>query len=143
MSAHIMLPHLDSRFPGTLSKTVLQDYLRYELMYPGVIVSDDMEMHAITKNFGAEDAPVLALQAGCDLLCYRTEEAAKIAIEGIKKAIADKRLSEEELMRSVNRVRKVREKLKLAKNKMKMPDRLATIGHPDHAYFIQQKFAQE
>lgn len=99
-----MLPHLDADFPGTLSKVFLKTYLREELQYQGVVVSDDMEMQAITDHFGAIEAPVLALEAGCDLLCYRTEEQAIIAMDAIEKAIKDKRLSITQLQHSVDHV---------------------------------------
>ena len=138
MSAHIMLPHLDPEFPGTLSKIFLKKYLREELFFQGVVVSDDMQMQAITANYGATEAPLLALEAGCDLLCYRTEEQAIIALEAIEKAIADKRLSLSQLEASVSRVKKVRSQLKLAKNVMNMDERLKWIGNPEHQAIIQQ-----
>lgn len=138
MSAHLMLPHIDPEYPGTLSKIFLKKYLREELLYQGVVVSDDMEMQAITDHFGATEAPILALEAGCDLLCYRTEEQAIIAMEAIAKAIKDKRLSIPQLQQSVERVRKVRRQLKLAKNEMKIEDRLSLIGSAEHQAFVQQ-----
>jgi beta-N-acetylhexosaminidase len=136
MSAHIMLPHIDAKFPGTLSKTFLKKYLREELMFQGIVISDDMEMHAITQNYGAEEAPVLALQAGCDQLCYRSEEQAKIGIEAIKKAIADKRLDPAALKISIDRVRKIRGKIKLAKDLSSIRERLQTIANPAHLEFV-------
>ena len=138
MSAHIMLPHLDPEFPGTLSKIFLKKYLREELQYHGVVISDDMEMQAITNHYGATEAPILALEAGCDLLCYRTEEQAVIAMDAIQKAITDKRLSVSQLEVSVERVRKIRSQLKLAKNEMKTSERLSLIGNPHHLEFAQQ-----
>jgi beta-N-acetylhexosaminidase len=87
MSAHIILSEIDPQVPGTLSATFLKDYLRGELNFSGVIISDDMEMHAITNHYGPSEAPILALNAGCDLLCYRTEEASRYAIASIEKAI--------------------------------------------------------
>ncbi len=137
MSAHIMLPHLDPDRPGTLSSTFMKKYLREELMFQGVVVSDDMEMHAITKNYGAEEAPILALEAGCDLLCYRSEVHAKIAIEAIKKALVDKRLNPLALETSIDRIRKVRKNLKLAKNEISIQTRYQIIGHPDHLEFLE------
>jgi len=132
MSAHIMLPQIDPDRPGTLSPTFLKKYLRQELMFQGVVVSDDMEMHAITKNFGATEAPILALQAGCDLLCYRTEEQTRIAIEAIQKAITDGALDPTALKHSIDRIRKVRAQLKLAKEMYSTTERAAEIGSARH-----------
>ena len=138
MSAHIMLPHLDSEYPGTLSKIFLKKYLREELLYQGVVVSDDMQMQAITDHYGSTEAPILALEAGCDLLCYRTEDQAIIALNAIEKAIQDKRLSIESLKASVERVKKIKSTIKLAKDEMAISERLSLIGHPDHLEFVQQ-----
>ncbi len=138
MSAHILLPQIDPEFPGTLSKMFLKKYLREELLYQGVVVSDDMEMQAITDHYGAAEAPILALEAGCDLLCYRTEPQAIIALEAIEKAITDKRLSILQLKESVARVRKVKSQIKLAKNEMESRERLALIGNATHLAFVQQ-----
>lgn len=115
MSAHVMLPHLDPDFPGTLSQTFLKKYLREELLYQGTVISDDMQMQAITDHYGASEAPILALEAGCDLLCYQTEEVAIVAMDAIEKAIVDKRLSIDRLKASVERVRKIRQQMNLAK----------------------------
>ena len=138
MSAHVMLPHLDPDYPGTLSQTFLKKYLRDELFYQGVVISDDMQMQAITDHYGADEAPLLALEAGCDLLCYQTEEVAFIAMDAIEKAIIDKRLSVIQLKASVERVRKIRYQLKLAKDQMETSARLNIIGHPDHLEFVKQ-----
>jgi beta-N-acetylhexosaminidase len=137
MSAHILLPHIDPERPGTLSSTFLKDYVRQHLMYRGVIVSDDMEMGAITSNYGKEEAPILALQAGCDLLCYRTEPEALIALESIKKAISDGRLDANELRKSIDRTRAVRQSMRLASETLSPQDRLAIIGNPEHLQQIQ------
>jgi beta-N-acetylhexosaminidase len=138
MSAHIMLPQIDEKFPGTLSKIFLKKFLREELNYQGVVVSDDMEMQAITDHYGSTEAPILALEAGCDLLCYRTEEQAIIAMEAIQKAITDQRLNISQLEASVARVQKIRSQLKLAKNEMQISERLNWIGNPVHLEFAEQ-----
>jgi beta-N-acetylhexosaminidase len=138
MSAHILLPHLDPQRPGTLSTTFLKKYLRQELNYSGVIVSDDMQMHAITHHYGAEEAPILALEAGCDLLCYRTEEETIFAMQAIDQAIQDGRLSIDQLNTSVERVRKIRSTIRLAKNAFSVSNRLSIIGSSEHLDFVGQ-----
>ena len=140
MSAHVMLPHLDPDRPGTLSQTFMKKYLREELLFKGVVVSDDMQMHAITKNYGVQEAPILALQAGCDLLCYRSEDQSEIAIEAIKKGLKDKQLQASTIEASIDRVRKVRGKLMLAKNEIQLSTRLQIIGCEEHRHFIEGNF---
>ena len=73
MTAHISLPNVTgSNTPSTLSSMILQDKLRGELGFKGVIVTDAMEMGAIIRQYPIEDACVMAIKAGVDiLLCVR------------------------------------------------------------------------
>lgn len=71
MSAHIVNMKLDpSGNPGTLSKPILTGILRDSLHYDGVVFSDDMQMHAITEQYGLKDAIRLAIQAGIDIMTF-------------------------------------------------------------------------
>ncbi|MCK8677355.1 glycoside hydrolase family 3 protein [Streptomyces lichenis] len=69
MSAHIVLPALDPERPATLSPRILTGLLREELGYDGLIVTDGMDMQAISAVYGMERGAVLALAAGADALC--------------------------------------------------------------------------
>jgi beta-N-acetylhexosaminidase len=69
MTAHVAYPALDpTGLPATLSRPILTDLLRGELGYAGAVVTDCMNMHAITNNFDAAEAAVQAVLAGCDLV---------------------------------------------------------------------------
>ena len=70
MTTHIIFSCLDTVYPATLSKTVLTGLLREELGYEGLIVTDALEMSAITKGYGKSQAAILAIKAGADILCY-------------------------------------------------------------------------
>jgi beta-N-acetylhexosaminidase len=71
MSAHIVHRGLEPRgYPGTLSGRVLDSLLRRQLGFGGVIFSDDMHMHAISKQYGLEEAVKRAVNAGIDILCF-------------------------------------------------------------------------
>ncbi len=71
MTAHIVNKKLDaSGNPGTLSSKIIQGILRGQLNYQGVIFSDDMQMHAITKHYGLEEAIKLSILAGVDILTF-------------------------------------------------------------------------
>lgn len=70
MTAHIFNARLDPDYPATLSKKVITDLLREELGYDGVIITDDMNMGAITTQFGQAEAVRLAIEAGADILLY-------------------------------------------------------------------------
>jgi len=69
MTAHIVNERLDaSRVPATLSADVIKGILRDFLGYDGVVVSDDMQMHAISKHYGFEEALVMSINAGVDMV---------------------------------------------------------------------------
>lgn len=68
LSAHIILDRYDDKYPGTLSRTLLTDLLRTEMGFSGIIVSDDLNMGAVAKNYEYQDALVLAINAGIDII---------------------------------------------------------------------------
>ena len=70
MTAHVVFHALDEEFPATLSNRIVTRVLRQELGYEGLVFSDDMEMKAITGNFGAGEAAVSSVRAGIDVLLY-------------------------------------------------------------------------
>lgn len=71
MTAHIVNRNLDpSGLPATLSQPILTGLLRQNLQYDGVIITDDMQMKAITDHYGLEKAITLAINAGADMLMF-------------------------------------------------------------------------
>ena len=93
MTAHILNPKLDPDYPATLSKITIQGMLREKMRYQRIVFSDDLEMKAITKHYGADEAAVLAIQAGCDLLIYRGDNGFPEAqIAAVIRAIESKQL---------------------------------------------------
>jgi beta-N-acetylhexosaminidase len=68
MTAHIVFKALDDKLPATLSRRITQDLLRTELGFEGVIVSDDIGMHAVSAMFENPDAAVQFMAAGNDML---------------------------------------------------------------------------
>lgn len=86
MTAHILYPALDTKFPATLSHSVLQ-ILRKDLAYDGVVFSDDLEMKAVAEHYTLEDCVLRSLQAGVDsLLVCKTEELWLRALEILESA---------------------------------------------------------
>jgi beta-N-acetylhexosaminidase len=72
MTSHILLPQLDAEHPATFSSRILQQLLREELGFDGVIVSDALDMVGASGEIGIPAAAVRAIAAGCDLLCIGT-----------------------------------------------------------------------
>jgi len=116
MTAHVMNRNIDPDNPATLSSRFLKDILRDRLNYEGVIVSDDMQMGAIATYFGFEEAIIKAIKAGCDLLIFSNnspvydEDIAQKAVEVIKKAVREGKITEEEISSSYNRIKELKEK---------------------------------
>lgn len=67
MTAHVLFPPIDPAEPATFSKALIHELLRRELRYEGIIVSDDLEMKAISRRVEDENAVVEPFVAGCDL----------------------------------------------------------------------------
>ena len=71
MTSHIVNKKLDAEgHPGTLSDDIVNGILRKEMGFNGVVFTDDMQMHAITKHYGLEDAIRLAILAGVDIMTF-------------------------------------------------------------------------
>lgn len=100
MVSHTFVNCLDQEYPASLSPAV-HDYLRTQMGFEGVIVTDDLVMQAITELYGAGESAVLAVLSGNDLLCS-TEY--KIQYEAVLQAVREGRISEEQLEQSVRRV---------------------------------------
>jgi beta-N-acetylhexosaminidase len=87
MTAHVVFAALDADRPATLSRAVVTGLLRERFGYPGVIVSDDLDMKAIAATMGADVAAIAAIRAGCDaLLLCRDRDNQLLAEEGLRKA---------------------------------------------------------
>jgi beta-N-acetylhexosaminidase len=70
MTAHVLFRSLDREHPATLSRKIITEVLRQELGYQGVVFGDDMEMKAVSDNYGCEEAAALGLRAGLDMFIY-------------------------------------------------------------------------
>ncbi|MDD4358227.1 MAG: beta-N-acetylhexosaminidase [Candidatus Pacebacteria bacterium] len=117
MTAHVMNQNIDSENPATLSPIFLEDILRNELGYNGIIVSDDMQMGAIIDNFGFDEAIIKAINAGCNLLIFSNnnnreydEDIAQKAVNVIKKAAQNGQISEETINDSYNKIQALKQK---------------------------------
>ncbi|QNN53022.1 glycoside hydrolase family 3 protein [Nocardioides mesophilus] len=111
MTAHVVLTALDA-VPATMSAPVLR-LLREELDYDGVIVSDALDMRAISHGVGRAEGAVRALEAGVDLLCignpdfpdpYDDEAAVEEVVAAVVAAVAGGRLTRERLEEASGRV---------------------------------------
>ncbi len=104
MIAHMNIPALDTtkKLPSTLSRPIVTGILKDSLAFKGLVVSDAMEMKAVTKSFPAGEADLKAFIAGNDVI--ELSENTMLAIKKIKKAVRKGTISENELDARVKKV---------------------------------------
>lgn len=108
MTAHILNPNIDDKFPATLSKVTMQ-FLRTQLRFGRVIITDDLEMKSISDHYAIEDATNKAIDAGADIiLICKTLEKQIPAIESVLRRVLDLKLPLLRIEESSERITKVR-----------------------------------
>ncbi len=122
MTAHLFHSEWSKEFPATMSSYVVKKLLRTSLHYDGVIVSDDLHMGAIIKNYDFRQSVVQTLMAGVDLLIFsQNKQASKIfesaffdpdlprrVIDYVMQAIDHKFLNNEDIERSYARIMRLK-----------------------------------
>jgi beta-N-acetylhexosaminidase len=112
MTAHILIPSLDEDLPGTLSPKIVDGLLKQRLGYEGLVLSDDLEMKAISGHYGHSEATVRAIAAGCDavLMCAPKPGEQMEALEAIVHAVEEGRIPLKRLEDALKRHRRVKER---------------------------------
>jgi beta-N-acetylhexosaminidase len=112
MTAHVLVPALDEQRPATLSKRIITGVLRHELHFDGVILSDDLEMKALAKDYSVAESAVLAIEAGCDgvLICSGDVEAQAAALEALVYAVEQERLPLARIEDAIRRQQRAKER---------------------------------
>jgi len=137
MTAHVLVPSVDDAKPATLSRRIVHDLLRDELKYDGVILSDDLEMKAVAKDYAVPSAAVLAVQAGCDgvLICSGDHDAQGAALEALVHAVEDERLATTRVDDALARLRRAKDRFlasPVAAKPMTGRALRAALGRDDH-----------
>ncbi|MEI6510295.1 MAG: glycoside hydrolase family 3 protein [bacterium] len=115
MTAHVINRTVDQDYPATLSTRFIGPILREQFQFNGPVVSDDLEMGAITQNFGFEEALVRAVNAGCDLLILSNNDslyddnAAYRAVEAIYQAVQSGKIPSARIWQASERLRVLKE----------------------------------
>lgn len=94
MTAHVLVPSVDERRPASLSPEIVQKLLRDELKFEGVILSDDLEMKAVSAMHEVPEAAVGAIAAGCDavLVCSGDVDLQGRTLEALVRAVESGRI---------------------------------------------------
>ncbi|MCW3791057.1 beta-N-acetylhexosaminidase [Paenibacillus sp. LS1] len=106
MTAHVIFPTIEPEpIPATLSRKVLTGLLREEMGFEGIIITDCLEMHAISKPYGVAEAAIRAVEAGADLiLVSHTLQDQIAAVEAIVQAVRTGRIPEYIINKALERI---------------------------------------
>jgi beta-N-acetylhexosaminidase len=123
MVAHILLPNIDAKNPASFSKTIITNILRKELGFNGLVISDDMTMGAIAKNYELGNAAVKAVQAGTDVILvgHEYEKVVKVIL-ALRQAVKDKRIFMDQLNTSVTHILMLKSKYGISDQLTTEPD---------------------
>ena len=131
MMAHMQVDSIDEELPCTLSKNAY-DLLRSELKFKKVIITDDMEMKAITDNYSYGEAAIMALNAGADVLEYRSMDTCKEAYFAAKEAYKTKSITKDSVSEKLERVYELKKQYLSEYKPLYIPDVAKTIGTEAH-----------
>lgn len=112
MVSHVSAPNVTGRdIPATLSRELVTDLLRNEMSYQGIIITDSMNMGAVSEHYSPQDAAVMAVGAGCDMLLM--SDFFETSYHAVLDAVMEGKISEEDIDASVSRI--IEAKLQLMK----------------------------
>jgi beta-N-acetylhexosaminidase len=117
MVAHVFNKNLDSKYPATLSAKTVNGLLRKELGYRGVVITDDLQMGAISKKYGLKTTLQLAINAGDDILLFgnqldpRKVVTTKKLVDSIVSLVKDGKVSKRSIENSYKRIQRLKKKL--------------------------------
>ncbi|SDN60445.1 beta-N-acetylhexosaminidase [Paenibacillus sp. yr247] len=123
MVAHILLPKIDANNPASMSRKIMTDLLRKEMGFQGLIMTDDMTMGAIIKNYDLGESAVKSVLAGANIVMvgHDYEKTIKV-ITALREAVKSGRIPMETIDQSVRQVMKVKQKYQLDDHPIKVPD---------------------
>jgi len=156
MTGHLINKNIDKKYPATLSSVFLQNILRDKIGFKGVIISDDLQMAAISNNYGFEDSIILAINAGCDIVYFFNNTSKKYdenmaykVRDAIFNAVKSGKIKEERIIESYNRIISLKKQFNIIKKEASeiKAEKFELIGLPDAITFGQAfdyaKYAQK
>ncbi len=138
MTAHLALPLIDpTKRPATLSKPIITGILRERLGFKGIIMTDAMRMQGVTDQFSTEEAGVLAIEAGADVVLVPPD--IEKAQAGVLAAVKSGRISVQRIDQSVRRILDAKSWLGLEKNRTVNLDSIfSVVGAPANEALAQE-----
>jgi beta-N-acetylhexosaminidase len=137
MTAHVLVPSLDEERPSTLSPRVVQALLREELGFEGVILSDDLEMKAVSARYAVPESAVEAIRAGCDgiLICSGDVDLQARTLEALVKAVESGTITAARFDDAFMRLRRAKERFLIGERPgpaRRIRDLRQVLGREEH-----------
>lgn len=142
MTSHIIIEAIDPELPATLSKKVLTGLLREDMGFKGIIVTDAMVMEAISKNWGAGEAAVMAINAGADIVMANGSVDDQIdTLDSLYEALQAGKLERSRIDESVERILTYKFKLNMFDHRYVDVDKATeVVGEQEH-WDLSEKIA--
>ena len=117
MIAHVYNRNLDENYPASMSKNIITGILKNKIGFKGLIITDDMQMKAISDNYDLEYSIITAINAGNDILLFGNnvsydKNIAKIFNDVVFNAVKDGKISQDTIEQSYNKIIKIKARLK-------------------------------
>ncbi|TJY40904.1 DUF4309 domain-containing protein [Cohnella pontilimi] len=123
MVTHELVKGLETKYPASMSSTIMTNMLRDQLNFKGVIMTDDMTMGAIAKRYDIQTAAVKSVEAGADVVMISFHKDEQInAFHALKQAVVKGTISEQRIDDSVYRIMKLKQKYKLSDKRIGYPN---------------------
>lgn len=105
MTAHVLFPKIDPKFPATMSRIILEGLLRTQIGFKGLIITDDLDMGAVSKRYSTERCVIESFQAGADiLLICNSQDKSVEALISLRDAFNNGIFDEHRLFSSLDRI---------------------------------------
>ncbi|MDQ7084955.1 MAG: glycoside hydrolase family 3 N-terminal domain-containing protein [Sulfurovum sp.] len=117
MVAHVFNQRLDKTYPASLSYNTITTLLRQKIGYEGVVITDDLQMGAISKKYGLKSTLQLAINAGDDILLIcnqlnpKQAKSSKVLVEMIMALLQSGKVKETQIAKAYQRIQKLKQKL--------------------------------
>jgi beta-N-acetylhexosaminidase len=138
MMAHLLVDALDEKLPTSLSPKAYE-FLRQETKFSKLVITDDMEMKAITDRFSPEEAGLKALTAGADILLYRTMETAEKVLLTLNEALKKRQIHKDVISEKLTRVEKCKKEFLSSYQPIYIP-KISEVFHSSEAKTLLDQF---
>ena len=143
MSCHIRFPKIDPELPATLSPVILTEMLRKKQGFQGLVFTDCMEMDAIQKGWGTAEGAVLAVLAGCDVLCISHHiEAVKAACDAIYEAVQSGRIPRTRIQETYDRIVAAKTRMGLTHKQDICPEKAEELVHTPEKVALHKRLSR-